>query len=100
VLTEAQVGGTAVPEAVQVEGVVPKAEVLAEVALEPVVTVAPEAIEEVRDDAVPESSMDVVVWRLRYKTRSRSGRRQCRRPQWPVVMDSSFWRMISSTRRR
>jgi hypothetical protein len=26
------------------------------------VTIAPEATEEVRDDALPESSMDVVVW--------------------------------------
>jgi hypothetical protein len=43
------------------EGVVPKVEVLAGAALEPGVTVAPEATEEVRDDALPESSMDVVV---------------------------------------
>jgi hypothetical protein len=46
---------------VPVEGVVPEAEVLAEAALEPGVTVAPDATEEVRDDALPESSMDVVV---------------------------------------
>jgi hypothetical protein len=45
-----------------VEGVVPEAEVLTGAALEPGVTVAPEAIEEVRDDTLPESSMDVVVW--------------------------------------
>jgi hypothetical protein len=35
--------------------------VLAGEALEPGVTVAPEATEEVRDDALPELSMDVVV---------------------------------------
>jgi hypothetical protein len=62
VLTETQVGGTTIPKAVPVEGVVPEAEVLAGAALEPGVTVAPEAIEEVHDDALPESSMDVVVW--------------------------------------
>jgi hypothetical protein len=44
-----------------VEGVVPEAEVLAGAAVEPGVTVAPEATEEVRDEALPESSMDVVV---------------------------------------
>jgi hypothetical protein len=41
---------------VPVEGVVPEAEVLAGAALEPVVTVAPEATQEVHDDALPESS--------------------------------------------
>jgi hypothetical protein len=61
VLTETQIGGTTIPEAVPVEGVVPEAEVLAGAALEPGVTVAPDATEEVRDDALPESSMDVVV---------------------------------------
>jgi hypothetical protein len=61
VLTETQVGGTAIPEAVPVEGVVPEAKVLAGVALKLVVTVAFEAIEEVRDDALPKSSMDVVI---------------------------------------
>jgi hypothetical protein len=60
-MTETQVGGTTIPEAVPVEGVVPEAEVLAGAALEPGVTVAPEAIEEVHDDALPESSMDVVM---------------------------------------
>jgi uncharacterized membrane protein len=61
VLTWTQVGGTTIPEAVPVEGVVPEAEVLAGATLEPGVTVAPEATEEVCDDALPESSMDVVV---------------------------------------
>jgi hypothetical protein len=55
-MTETQVGGTTIPEAVPVEGVVPEAEVLAGAALEPVVTVAPEATQEVHDDALPESS--------------------------------------------
>jgi uncharacterized membrane protein len=46
---------------VPVEGVVPVVEVLEEAASGPAVTVAPEATEEVHDDALPESSMDVVV---------------------------------------
>jgi hypothetical protein len=61
VLIETQVGGTTIPEAVPVEGVVPEAEVLAGVAVQPEVTVAPEATEEVRDDTLSESSMDVVI---------------------------------------
>jgi hypothetical protein len=61
VLTETQVEGTTVPEAVLVEGVVPKAEVLEGAASAPEVTIALEATEEVRDDTLPESSMDVVV---------------------------------------
>jgi hypothetical protein len=61
VLTETQVGGTTIPEVVPVEGVVPEAEVLVGAALELGVTVAPEATEEVRDDALPESSMDIAV---------------------------------------
>jgi hypothetical protein len=46
---------------VPVEGVVLEAEVLAGAAVKPEVTVAPEATDEVHDDALPESSMDVVV---------------------------------------
>jgi hypothetical protein len=46
---------------VPVEGVVPEAEVLEGAASGPEVTIAPEATEEVRDDALPESSMDVIV---------------------------------------
>jgi hypothetical protein len=60
-LTETQVRGTIIPEAVPVDGVVPEAEVLAGAALEPEVTVAPEVIEEVHDDALSGSSMDIVV---------------------------------------
>jgi uncharacterized membrane protein len=61
-MTETQVEGTTVPEAVPVEGVVPEVEVLEGSTYGPEVTIAPEATEEVRDDALPESSMDVVVW--------------------------------------
>jgi hypothetical protein len=60
-MTETQVEGTAIPEAVSVEGVVPEAEVLEGVGSGPEVMIAPEATEEVRDDALPKSSMDVVV---------------------------------------
>jgi hypothetical protein len=62
VLTETRVGGTTIPEAVPIEGVVPEAEVLTGVALESRVIVDPDATEEVRDDALPKSSMDIVVW--------------------------------------
>jgi hypothetical protein len=61
VLTGAQVEGTTIPDAVPVGGVVPEAEVITRAASEPVVPVAPKAIEEVRDEALPETSMDVVV---------------------------------------
>jgi hypothetical protein len=61
VLRETQVGGTTIPEAMSVEGVVHEVEVLVGAAVEPGVTLAPEATEEVHDDALPESSMDVVV---------------------------------------
>jgi hypothetical protein len=40
---------------------VPEAEVLAGVASRPKAPIAPETTEEMRDDALPESSMDVVV---------------------------------------
>jgi hypothetical protein len=60
-MTEAQVEGTVIPEVVAIEGVVPEAEVLEGAASVPEVPRAPETTEEVRDDALPESSMDVVV---------------------------------------
>jgi hypothetical protein len=63
-MTETQVEGTMIPEAVPVEGIVPKAEVLEGAGSEPDVTIAPEATDEVRDDVLPESSMDFVVWSL------------------------------------
>jgi hypothetical protein len=48
-------------EAVEIEGVMPKAEVLEGAASGLEVPIAPVTTEEVRDDALPESSMDVVV---------------------------------------
>jgi hypothetical protein len=61
VRTETQVRGTAIPEGVRVEGVTPKAAVLEGETTRPEVPVAPEPTEEVHDDPLPESSMDVVV---------------------------------------
>jgi hypothetical protein len=61
VLIGAQVEGTAIPEAVPVEGVVPEAEVITGAASEPAEIAAPGVTKEVRDDALPETSMDVVV---------------------------------------
>jgi hypothetical protein len=61
VLTETQAEGATIPEVVPVQGVVPEVEVLEEAASGPAVTVAPEATKEVRNGALPESSMDVVV---------------------------------------
>jgi hypothetical protein len=61
-LTGAQIEGTAITEVVSVEGVVPEAEITTGVAFEPAKIAAPEIIEEVHDDALPETSMDVVVW--------------------------------------
>jgi hypothetical protein len=64
-MTETQVEGTTIPEAVPVEGIVPEVEVLEETASGLAVTVAPEATEEVRDRVLPESTMDVVVRSLK-----------------------------------
>jgi hypothetical protein len=61
VITEAQVEGAAIPEAVVIEGVVPEAEVLQGATSGLEVPIAPETTEEVSDDPLPESSMDVVV---------------------------------------
>jgi hypothetical protein len=61
VLTETQAEGATIPEVVPVEGVVPEVKMLEEATSGPAVTVAPEATEEVHDDALPESSMDVFV---------------------------------------
>jgi hypothetical protein len=61
VLIETQVEGSAIPEAVPVGGVAPEADVLEGTAIGPEVPIAPETTEEVHDDALPESSMDVVV---------------------------------------
>jgi hypothetical protein len=60
-MSDTQVDGIMIPEAVPVEGVVPEAEVPEGAASEPEVTIAHEATQEVHDDALPESSMDVAV---------------------------------------
>jgi hypothetical protein len=60
-LTGARVEGTAIPEAVPVEGVVPEAEIAAGATSELAETAAPRVTEEMHDDALPETSMDVVV---------------------------------------
>jgi hypothetical protein len=60
-MTETQVEGTVIPEAVTVEGTAPEDVVLGEATTEAQVSVAPEPTEEVYDDPLPEASMDVVV---------------------------------------
>jgi hypothetical protein len=63
-LTGAEVEGSAIPEAVPDEGIVPQAEVAAGAATEPAGIasgVAPGVAEEVRDNVLPESSLEVVV---------------------------------------
>jgi hypothetical protein len=63
-LTGAEVEGNTIPEAVPVEGVVPEADVATGAATEPAeITsrVAPRVAEEVRDDVLPESSLEVVA---------------------------------------
>jgi hypothetical protein len=61
VLTGAEVEGSTIPEAVLVEGVEPEAEVATGAATKPAQTAAPGMAEEVRDDALPEASLEVVV---------------------------------------
>jgi hypothetical protein len=61
VLTGAEVEGSTIPEAVPVEGVVPEAEVATGAATEPVEIAAPGVAGEVRGDALPEVSLEVVV---------------------------------------
>jgi hypothetical protein len=61
VMTETQVEGTVISKVVPVEGTVPEAEVLEGATTGPEVPVAPEPTEEVHDDPLPGSSMDVVV---------------------------------------
>jgi hypothetical protein len=60
-MTETQVEGTMIPEAVPVEGTAPEAVVLEEATTEAEVPVALEFMEEVHDDPLPEASMDFVV---------------------------------------
>jgi hypothetical protein len=61
VLTGAQVEGSTIPEVVPVEGVVSEAEVITGAAIEPAETTTLGVTEEVRNDALPETSLDVVV---------------------------------------
>jgi hypothetical protein len=61
VLTGAEVEGSTIPEAVPVEGIVPEVEVATEAATEPTKTAAPGVAEEVRSDALPEASLEVVI---------------------------------------
>jgi hypothetical protein len=60
-LTGAEVEGSTIPEAVPVEGVVPEAEVVTGAVTEPTEIAALGMTEEVRGDALPETSLDVVV---------------------------------------
>jgi hypothetical protein len=61
VLTGAEIDGSAIPEAVPVEGVVPETEVATEAATEPAEIAAPGVAEEMCGDALPEVSLEVVV---------------------------------------
>jgi hypothetical protein len=63
-LTGAEVEGSTIPEAVPVEGAMPKTQEAAGAATEPAEIAggeAPGMAEEVRDDVLPESSLEVVV---------------------------------------
>jgi hypothetical protein len=60
-MTETQVERIMIPEAIQVEGTAPEADVLGEATTEAEVPVVPEPTEEVHDDPLSEASMDVVV---------------------------------------
>jgi hypothetical protein len=61
VLTGAEVEGSTIPQAVPVEGVVPETEVPTEAATELAEIAAPEVAGEVRGNALPEVSLEVVV---------------------------------------
>jgi hypothetical protein len=98
-MTETQVEGTAIPEAVPVESTMPEAAVLEGATTGPEVSVAPEPTEEVHDDPLPESSMDVVVRSPKIQDRSRSIQCRCQRLSRLVVAGWSFCQMTSSTRR-
>jgi uncharacterized membrane protein len=60
-LTGAEVEGSTIPEAMSVEGVVPVIEVATGAATEPSEVAASGVAEEVRGDALPEVSLEVVV---------------------------------------
>jgi hypothetical protein len=59
VMTEPQVEGTTIPEAVPVEGVMPEADVLEGATTGPKGPMAPEITEEVHNDTLPDSSIVV-----------------------------------------
>jgi hypothetical protein len=61
VLIGAQAEGSVIPKAVPVEGVVPEAEEVIEATTELAETAAPGVAEEVRDAALPETSLDVII---------------------------------------
>jgi hypothetical protein len=61
VLTGAEVEGSAIPEAVPVEGVVPETEVATQAATEPAEMASPKLTEEGHGDALPEVNLEVVV---------------------------------------
>jgi hypothetical protein len=61
VLAGAEVEGSTIPEAVPVEDVVPETEVATGAATEPAEIAAPGVAEELRSDALPEASLEVVV---------------------------------------
>jgi hypothetical protein len=61
VLTGVEVEGSAIPEAVPVEGVVPGTEAVTEAATEPAEMEAPGVTEEGHDDALPMVNLEVVV---------------------------------------
>jgi hypothetical protein len=61
VWTGAEDNVSTIPEAVPVEGVMPEAEVATGAATEPTETAAPGMAEEVREDALSEASLEVVV---------------------------------------
>jgi hypothetical protein len=61
VLIGAQAEGTGIPEAVPVEGVLPEAEMTPGGASEPTEIAAPGVTENVHDEVLPETNMDVVI---------------------------------------
>jgi hypothetical protein len=61
VLTGAEIEGSTIPKAMPVEGVVPEAEVVTGAATELRGDSSPRDDREVRGDALPETSLDVVV---------------------------------------
>jgi hypothetical protein len=96
----AEVEVSAIPEVVPV---VPEAEVAAGATTDPAEIasgIAPRVAEEVRDDVLPESSLEVVVRSPEIQDAESIRSAPMSRPPRVVVLDSSFWRMILSTRRQ